>query len=227
MTTEVILRSSPARVGAATQLCLGLCAAAALVACGGAEPLQGVQAATPALESSEDCAHLSATASLRDANGVGVGQITFTSDGESTHVDVSAHLPVGQGGIHGMHIHANDKPENGDGCVADPAQPASTHFTSTDGHYSPAGDGHGHHDGDLPPLYFTEAGEASMRFLMDHMHLEDLVGRAVIVHAGSDNYGNIPIGDGPDQYTANSAAATEATAKTGNAGARIACGVIE
>jgi Cu-Zn family superoxide dismutase len=49
----------------------------------------------------------------------------------------------------------------------------------------------------------------------------------VIVHAGSDNYGNIPIGDAPDQYTPNSEAATEATAKTGNAGARIACGVIE
>lgn len=215
----------PARTTA--RLWLGLCAVA-LAACSGADSSYGVQSAMPALEGSEECEHESATANLRDANGVGVGQITFTSDGESTYVDVTAHLPAGQGGgIHGMHIHANDKPENGEGCSADLAQPSSVHFTSTDGHYSPAGDEHGHHEGDLPPLYFTAAGEASLHVLIDHLHVEDLVGRAVIVHAGSDNYGNIPIGDGPDQYTPNSDAATDATAKTGNAGARIACGVIE
>jgi Cu-Zn family superoxide dismutase len=214
------------RVAVAPKLWLGLCAAG-LAACVGAEPGQGVQAATPALEGSEDWADVSVAANLEDANGAGVGRITFTSDGETTYVDVSAHLPAGHGGIHGMHIHANDEPENGEGCSADPAQPASTHFTSTDGHYNPASAGHGQHEGDLPPLYFTEAGEASLRFLIDHVHVEDLVGRAVIVHAGSDNYGNIPIGDGPDQYTPNSDVATEATAKTGNAGARIACGVIE
>jgi Cu/Zn superoxide dismutase len=38
--------------------------------------------------------------------------------------------------------------------------------------------------------------------------------------------GNVPLGTAANQYTPNSADATTATAKTGNAGDRIACGVI-
>jgi Cu/Zn superoxide dismutase len=48
----------------------------------------------------------------------------------------------------------------------------------------------------------------------------------VILHAGADNFANIPLGAGATQYTANSTDASAATAKTGNAGDRIACGVI-
>ena len=55
----------------------------------------------------------------------------------------------------------------------------------------------------------------------------ELPGKAVILHAGADNFGNVPVGTGPDQYTANSAAATTKTGNTGNAGDRIACGVIK
>jgi Cu-Zn family superoxide dismutase len=49
----------------------------------------------------------------------------------------------------------------------------------------------------------------------------------VIVHALPDNYDNIPLGTAPDQYTANSPAAREKTLATGNAGDRLACGVVK
>ena len=165
---------------------------------------------------------------MRDAHGTLIGRVSFSSDGETTLVSVSATLPTEQGGsIHGMHVHANDKPENGEGCLADPAQPATTHFASVDGHYNPGSGHHGHHSGDLPAVFFSHAGEASMRYLTDQFQVEDLPGRAVILHAGPDNYGNIPVGDAPNQYSPNDPAASELTANTGNAGARIACGVIE
>jgi len=79
----------------------------------------------------------------------------------------------------------------------------------------------------MPALFFTAAGDASMRFLTDRFDPHELVGRAIILHAGPDNYGNVPAGDAPDQYTANDPAAADLTARTGNAGARYACGVIE
>jgi Cu-Zn family superoxide dismutase len=53
----------------------------------------------------------------------------------------------------------------------------------------------------------------------------DADGSAVIVHAGPDNYGNIPV-----RYTSAGAASPGpdgATVATGDAGARIACGVVE
>jgi Cu-Zn family superoxide dismutase len=142
-------------------------------------------------------------------------------------VVISAQLADDHERIHGIHIHANDVADNGEGCIADPSQPANTHFVSVDGHYNPAGATHGHHQGDMPALFFSEGGEAWMQFLTDRFQPDELRGRAVILHAASDNYGNVPVGDADDQYTPNSDAATEATAKTGNAGARIACGVIE
>ena len=38
--------------------------------------------------------------------------------------------------FHGFHIHANNDPANGQGCVADPAAAKSTWFVSADGHLS-------------------------------------------------------------------------------------------
>jgi Cu/Zn superoxide dismutase len=46
------------------------------------------------------------------------------------------------------------------------------------------------------------------------------------MHASADNFGNIPLGTEPDKYTSNSQAAIDLTTATGNAGARVACGVI-
>jgi superoxide dismutase, Cu-Zn family len=164
---------------------------------------------------------------LRDAAGAFVGRVVFAPTGGVTTVSVSARLNPPQDGIHGFHVHANDNPANGDGCVADAAQPANTHFVSADGHYNPGGATHGSHAGDMPALFFTEDGAGATSFITDRFEPAEIVGRAVILHAAPDNYGNIPVGAAANQYTPNSADATTLTANTGNAGNRIACGVIQ
>ena len=124
-------------------------------------------------------------------------------------------------------INNNGNAANGAGCIADPAEPASTHFVSADGHYNPTGDTHGQHSGDMPALHVTAYGSARMSFVTDRFTAEEIRGKAIIVHPNPDNYGNVPVGSAPTQYTPNSAEATTLTQNTGNAGARIACGVIE
>jgi Cu-Zn family superoxide dismutase len=167
------------------------------------------------------------TALLQDASGKSIGWIIFSTSFDGTRVSISANQPNAMGTIHGLHVHANDNPENGEGCVADPAQPAGTHFVSADGHYNPESATHGHHSGDMPALLFTHAGSARMSFVTDRFTPAELKGKAVILHQGPDNYGNVPVGTAPNQYTANSAEATTLTQNTGNAGARIACAVIQ
>jgi Cu-Zn family superoxide dismutase len=186
-----------------------------------------VNGAAPALEGDADCELVDSRATLRDAAGTVIGEATFSSDCERTLVSIRAELPDQPATIHGIHVHANDKPENGEGCIADPTQPATTHFVSVDGHYSPGGGSHGHHTGDLPAVFFDHEGRAWLQFATDAFDAGELKGRAVILHAGADNYGNVPVGDAANQYQPNDPAATELTASTGNAGARIACGVIE
>jgi Cu-Zn family superoxide dismutase len=166
------------------------------------------------------------TALLQDANGKSIGWIFFSPSFDGTLVSISARLPNAVGSIHGLHVHANDNPANGEGCVADPAQPASTHFVSVDGHYNPTSGSHGHHMGDMPALPFTHDGSARMSFVTDRFTPEELKGKAVILHQGADNYGNVPVGTLPNQYTPNSPEATTLTQNTGNAGPRVACGVI-
>jgi Cu-Zn family superoxide dismutase len=184
---------------------------------------------TPGVGASEQAATSAAQAVLRDASGNFVGWIIVTSGGGTTLIAVSARLPAGVGvdGIRGFHVHANDNPANGDGCIADPAQPASTHFVSADGHYNPGGGTHGDHAGDMPALFFTEGGSAAMSFIHDRFDPNAIRGRAVILHQAPDNYGNVPVGTAANQYTPNGPEATALTQATGNAGARIACGVIQ
>ena len=83
----------------------------------------------------------------------------------------------------------------------------------------------------MPVLQVNADGSAWTRFKTDHFKVGNVIGRAVIVHALADNFGNVPVGDGATQYKPNSigttnATATGLTANTGNAGARYACGVI-
>ena len=76
------------------------------------------------------------------------------------------------------------------------------------------------------PVYVTSDGTAEAEFTTQRFHAADLAGRAVILHAGADNFGNVPVGPASNHYTANSADATTATANTGNAGTshRLRCG---
>ena len=168
----------------------------------------------------------SARTRLATADGTRIGSVEFRTDDGHTEVRVRLTSAPGIDAFHGFHIHANDVTTNGDGCIADPAAAASTWFVSADGHYNPTGQTHAHHVGDMPVVYVNADGSVETRFRIDKINPDELNGKVVILHAGADNYANIPLGTSPTQYTANSTDATAATAKTGNAGDRVACGVI-
>lgn len=171
-----------------------------------------------------------ARAELRLADGTDIGDVRFRTVRDTTRVSVSLVVPLGVTAVrtfHGFHVHANNDPANGVGCVADPAQPPSTWFVSADGHLARPGETHGNHTGDMPVLHLDADGTAEVTFEIDRFRVADLVGRAVILHAGADNYANVPIGQGATQYTPNTPQATDVTGRTGNAGDRVACAEID
>lgn len=169
-----------------------------------------------------------ARASLRGADGTRLGTVAFTNDRGSHHTEVTVQLRRAGApeAFHGMHIHANDTTANGKGCIADPAQPPATWFVSADGHWKHvASEVHGNHAGDLPSVFVNGDGSAKIRFSIDKLTPADVLGRAVVLHAGPDNFGNVPVGPADDQYVAGATALAK-TQATGNAGDRIGCGVI-
>lgn len=169
------------------------------------------------------------TAVLRDSRGAVKGTVRFVNRHGSTEVRVRLEgldSAVARDAFHGFHIHANSDAANGEGCVADAAAASSSWFTAVDGHWRTDGQNHAGHRGDMPSLYVTRAGGAEARFVTDRLDLGELRGRAVIVHAGPDNFANIPLGPAANQYTANGPEAVTATQNTGNAGDRVLCGVV-
>ena len=159
-----------------------------------------------------------ARADLVNAIGAPLGSVTFLGHGgHATEVRVELHLPSDAPGLdafHGLHVHATG--------VCTPSA-----FTSAGGHWDDGTHTHGAHLGDLPSPLVDADGFASLTSDVARFDVAQLAGRAIILHAGRDNFGNVPVGSAADQYTANSASATTATASTGNAGARYGCGVIE
>jgi Cu-Zn family superoxide dismutase len=188
--------------------------------------------AVVALAGSSQARDLEAEATLRTADGANVGWTKFTVHRDKTYVRVWLNLRKRAGmtpldAFHGFHVHANNDPANGEGCRADATQPPATWFVSADGHLTLPGDTHGAHAGDLPSVLINADGTADLKFTTGRMTVTQLSRRAVVLHAGPDNFGHVPTGPAADQYTPNSAAATDRTASTGNAGDRFACGVIE
>jgi len=170
----------------------------------------------------------SAKATMRLADGTRIGKVRFHEHHGLTEVRVSLSVPAGATAVrafHGFHIHANDNPANGDGCLAESAL-ASTWFVSADGHYKHDGEIHADHAGDMPSLHLNSDGTADATFTIERVDIDELAGRVVILHAGADNFGNVPIGTEPNQYTPNSQEAVDRTRATGNAGDRVACGEI-
>jgi len=168
-----------------------------------------------------------ARAVLHNAAGHRLGTVKFIQQGDLVLVKAGLDLPA-LTGFKGFHIHANGVCDRN---AIDPTTGVTVPFFSAGGHYNPGGTTHGNHGGDMPSLQVNADHTAWSRFKTDHFDVEDIIGRAVIVHAGADNFGNVPIGPGVTQYTPNStgttnATATGLTANTGNAGARYACGVI-
>lgn len=172
---------------------------------------------------------VTARARLKDTGGKVVGMVRLSEEGDAVLVRaVGEGLPAG---FHGFHVHAKGE------CVPP--------FTSALGHFNPTGATHGAHAGDLPVLLVMADGTAALRFKTDRFDVADLFdagGSAVIVHAAADNYANIPATrtyPAPtgtvDAYHSHDPVANpgggfgpdSASLATGDAGGRIACGVIE
>lgn len=152
---------------------------------------------------------------LRDAGGDRVGTVSLRQRGGYVHVWANLHhLPPG---FHGFHVHTTG--------VCEPDDPAGP-FVSAGGHYNPDGVDHGEHAGDLPSLYVNANGWARLGFVTDAFSLRELReadGSAVMVHAGRDNFANIPA----DRYSSLEGPVPDsATLRTGDAGDRHACGVV-
>ncbi|MGH8710246.1 MAG: superoxide dismutase family protein [Burkholderiales bacterium] len=143
----------------------------------------------------------SATANLQPTKGNKVsGTVTFTQKGNKVLVvaNVNGLTP----GLHGFHVH-----EKGDCSTAD--------AMSAGGHFNPAGKPHGapdsaeHHGGDLGNITADKSGNATLSIEVDGIALDQsansIIGKGVIVHAKPDDLKSQP---------------------AGNAGPRVACGVI-
>lgn len=78
-------------------------------------------------------------------------------------------------------------------------------FANALSHDNPGGCQHPHHAGDMPPLFGND-GYAFSAFLTNRFTVKEVFGRVVIIHAGVDDFTTQP---------------------AGNAGAKIACGVIQ
>ncbi len=157
-------------------------------------------------------------APLMDPDGTERGSVdvTFTPDGATLSV-LATGLPPG---LHGFHIHKTGTCEPDS---ADPTKPEMTgDFLSAGGHLAEEGQTHGDHDGDLPSLLVRADGSANLVVTTDRLSRESLLdsdGSAVMVHEKSDNFGNVP-----DRYAPT---LDETTKKTGDAGPRLACAVLE
>src|SRR6478752_1338716 len=165
------------------------------------------------------------TAQLKLANGtpVATADIEFTGGFATVTVET---IEPGQltPGFHGLHIHAVGK------CEANSVAPtggAPGDFNSAGAHFQKAGHTTHPASGDLSSLQVRQDGSAKLVTTTDAFTAEDLLGgakTAIIIHEKADNFANIP----PDRYQQinGNPPPDETTLATGDAGKRVACGVI-
>jgi superoxide dismutase, Cu-Zn family len=172
-----------------------------------------------------------AVARLRDADGDVVAVVKMRRDGGKVRVQVLASGVEPTGEFHGFHVHTIGEcdPES-----IDPATGDVVPFLSAGGHFNPSENAHGEHAGDFPVLLVNDDGTAWARFVTDRFRIGQLFdtdGSALIIHAGRDNYANIPATTptGAERYHSHLEdvfGPDSITLATGDAGSRFACGVI-
>lgn len=138
-----------------------------------------------------------AVAVLHPTEGNSVeGTVTFTK--AANGVRVTGDVTGLSQGKHGFHIH-----QYGDCRAAD--------GTSAGGHFNPAGNQHAartaqsRHMGDMGNIEANSQGSASVTYVDSVINLNQIIGRAVVIHGGEDDLSSQP---------------------SGAAGPRKACGVI-
>jgi len=145
-----------------------------------------------------------AVAVLNSSEGVN-GTIHFTQEGDAP-TTVTGNISGLKPGLHGFHVHALGDTTNG--CI------------STGPHFNPAAKEHGapgdeiRHAGDLGNVTVGDEGSATFTIIDKQIPLtgpNSIVGRAVVVHADPDDLGK---------------GGHELSKSTGNAGGRVACGII-
>lgn len=192
-----------------TPLAACIAATLALAGCGGSGMSSSSAADAPATSSSARAASPSATgsgarasATLQPKSGTNTtGTVTFQQQPGGVMMTASiSGLPPSS--VHGFHVH-----EKGD-CSAPDAMSAG-------GHFNPGGKPHGqmtmpeHHAGDMNNVTADANGNVRVSMLLPDLSVgteaNGVIGRAVVVHKDPDDYKTQP---------------------TGNAGGRIACGVV-
>src|SRR5690349_29405 len=165
------------------------------------------------------------TAQLKTADGTTVATADIEFAGGFATVTVETTTPGKlTPGFHGLHIHAVGK------CEANSVAPtggAPGDFNSAGAHFQKTGHTGHPASGDLVSLQVREDGSAKLVTTTDAFTADDLLGgakTAIIIHEKADNFANIP----PERYQqANGAPPPdETTLATGDAGKRVACGVI-
>jgi len=165
------------------------------------------------------------TAQLKTADGTTVATADFQfSDGYAT-ITVKTTAPGKLApGFHGLHIHSVGK------CEPNSVAPTGGEpgdFNSAGGHFQVPGHSGHPASGDLTSLQVREDGTAELVTTTDAFTEDDLLAgtkTSIIIHEKADNFANIPAeryqqinGTPPPDQT---------TLATGDAGKRVACGVI-
>jgi Cu-Zn family superoxide dismutase len=144
---------------------------------------------------------------LVNEQGVGenIGQIVLSETAHGVQITPALNnLPSGERGFH-LHENGDCGATEKDGKIT-PAGAAGSHYDPDHSkkHSGPWGDGHA---GDLPTLNVSINGTATQTIVAKRLSFSDFYDKALVVHAGGDNYSDYP-------------------ESLGGGGARIACGVI-
>ncbi|QKQ70918.1 superoxide dismutase family protein [Acinetobacter sp. 10FS3-1] len=140
------------------------------------------------------------------AQGTGESVGTVLLSDSPTGLVIRTHLKQLPAGERGFHVHENGScaPAMKDGKMG-AALAAGSHYNPNQApnHGTPSTG----HLGDFPALKVSTDGTARVTLLAPRVKLADIKGRALMIHAGGDNYSDHPL-------------------PLGGGGERIACGVI-